>query len=265
MITRHATVEALDAAPGPVNAIISLPKTGTTTLGAALVRGGLQSLIRTHTLRPGRLDRREARYQSDLHHLQLIWEAQWLASNPPTVNRPWRVVTAVRDPIARFVSATFQSFGAPGASALPDSVDVMISRLSAQFERALRSENPWAVDYFDINFATTMGISVYDHPFDPSVGWARITTDHAEVLLMRMESLDEGAGALSSLFGVDVATPLRAENVGQHKAYADLYRGVLDELRPPPAYVDLIYGQRMARHFYSATELEVFRERWMRS
>ena len=265
MDTRQAVFDELDSQTGRVAAVVSQGKTGTTTVAAALARAGVGSLIRTHTLRPKRLAERAVLYAHDPHHLRYIWEAEWLASHPPTETRPWSIVTSVRDPIARFVSAFFQAMEAPGARGVGTSADDLLSELGTRFERQMARSETAEVDWFDVNIAGVVGVDVYGHPFDPSRGWGRITTGSVDLLVLRRESIDEGSSQLGSVFGVDLPRSLPAENVAKDKGYAELYRAVVEGFNPPAELVDRAYDQRLARHFYSAMELEGVRRRWSTS
>jgi len=113
------------------------------------------------------------------------------------------------------VSALFQQISTAEPRPMLQSVDALVSMLSARIERAMAATNAWGVDWFAMNIERGMGVKVYDHPFEPAVGWRRITTERVDLLLVRMESLDQGSSELASVFGVEAPDQLTAENVGQ--------------------------------------------------
>jgi hypothetical protein len=260
---KAAFLRALDAATGRVHAIVALPKTGSTTIAAALQRAGLASLVRTHTLRPADLAVREARYRDDPVHSRRIWHAQWLSANPPSERRPWVVASAVRDPIARRVSAYFQAISAFDHAEPDQSVESIVEALTLRFEQDL-ARGAEQVDWFDINLKHSTGVDVYEQPFDHSLGYLRTQGDHVDVLVVRTERIDRATAALGAMFDVPVPATIRTENAAGRKDYARRYRQVLGEFRPPADMVAQVYQDRLARHFFTQEERAALRRHWTR-
>jgi len=259
--SKEAVFRELDRRPR-VHAVVSQGRTGTTTIAGVLGRAGRDDLVRTHTLQAKRLAGREVRYADDPTRLHHVWAAEWMVQHPPTRDRPWSLATVVRDPIAQAVSAFLHfRWRAVDGCAAP-SVEEELLALTARVDQQMARSSEHGLDWFDVNLRPVLGLNVYEHEFEPSVGWGRICDDRVDLLLLRTESLDEATGVLAEVFGVDVPPTLPKENAAKDRSYVDLYREVLDRFRPPAAYVDHVYGQRRAQHFYSAAELDRFRRRW---
>jgi len=248
-------LEALERDVRRVNVVYAAGKTGTTALATALKRAGLAPVFQIHNLGVRASEAREREYRAGAPGVRPvhIWEALWLASHPPTVERRWKIVTSVRDPVARLVAQWFQEDARFGSGPVPagEVVDELVAR-SKRLDK----------DWFDFQFGTLLGINVYEHPFDPATGYGLIETPAADVLLVRQESLERAASPLGKFFELSGSVDLRRENVGADKDYASLYRDVLAQVRLPGEMVDSVYSTRFARHFYSDTELEAFRRRW---
>jgi hypothetical protein len=54
-------------------------------------------------------------------------------------------------------------------------------------------------------------------------------------------------------------------NVAEGKALAQLYREFNRAIVIPDAYFEKMYSSRLARHFYSAEEIDEFKNRWSQS
>jgi hypothetical protein len=55
---------------------------------------------------------------------------------------------------------------------------------------------------------------------------------------------------------------IERENASADEPYAEAWSHFIDRIRIPDAYLDVMYGSRLARHFYTASEIEAFRARW---
>ena len=261
---KRALYRRLDAGPREVTVVYAQGKTGTSSIAKGLKRAGFDPVFQIHTLNPRTLENVEAQYierRSD-NHPRHVWEAQWLNAHRPSVERPWTLVTSVRDPIARIVSRYFQQESRFGGLRQGRSADELASELHDQFLAQNNRLGGIGWDWFEAELAPVLGQSVYDTPFDPAVGHATIETPHVRALIVRNESLDRAPDALRTHFGRPVE--ISSENVGTDKDYGTLYRDVLARFRPPAGYVDRVYRTRQATHFYAPEELERFRARWTR-
>ena len=79
---------------------------------------------------------------------------------------------------------------------------------------------------------------------------------------VRAENLARARPLLRSFFGLRIPPYLHSKNVAEIKANALLYRETLQRFRLPAGWVDRIYAQQMARHFYTPDELDDLRRRW---
>ena len=91
-----------------------------------------------------------------------VFHAAHLLRHLPTPEHPWLVVTIVREPAMRAISDFFQSGQRLGR--LGDDAST-----TARFVRFAAADGiPRTVDWFDRELGPTLGIDVYDHPFDPA-------------------------------------------------------------------------------------------------
>ena len=225
-------------------------------------RRSTQPVYKIHLLSAEHIGRQEAQYRrtDPVRSTPARLPRPHLVRHLPTPEDPWLVVTIVREPVVRSASDFFQSGRRLGR--LGD--EATTSRCSSA---SPSSEGiPRTAEWFDRELAPTLGIDVYDHPFDPAVGYG----DHRDAL-----GAAAGAPPGEPRTGASSAGRLPgARRRGGHRAGERRRRqGVLRPLCRRPAAapasttaaLDLAYGSRFARHFYSPAELDELRARWGRT
>ena len=232
------------------------------TASSAIVRAVQHCLHRpvykVHLLTPVAVARVEAQYRrtDPTARPRHILHASHLLRRPPTTEHPWTVVTIVREPIGRSASDFFQSGARLGR--LGDAPTTI-----AAFVRFATAQGiPRTIAWFDRELRVSLGINVYEHPFDPATGYATIETPSVRLLILRQESLDVAPRAIGHFLGLPEPLALTRENDAARKPYSDLYDTVLQEARLAASTLDLAYTSRFAKHFYSPAELDGFRTRW---
>jgi hypothetical protein len=181
-----------------------------------------------------------------------------------TVRAPWKVITLVRDPVARTLCAFFRRFRLnhpdfePGFENDPGHVD----RLADLFLEDHEAERGITLEWFDREVRAVFGIDVFAEPFPREVGQATFSADKCELLIVRTEDLGTvGARAISAFLDVPL---LRVErhNETAGEPCAEAYGRFIEQVRLPAAWLDVMYGSRLARHFYDDAEIAAFRSRW---
>jgi hypothetical protein len=178
--------------------------------------------------------------------------------------RKWQVITLVRDPIARNISAFFQLLDL----SIPDFVEryerkALSTEQLAELFLAQRMIHDTPLTWHDRELQQVFGIDVFSTVFPYSRGYEIYHNTQADILLIRLENLDQcGAQALRDFMGID-SFKLIGKNVGSKKTYAAVYRDVLENIRLPGDYIDRMYSSKYARHFYSAEEIAHFRLKWI--
>ena len=207
-----------------------------------------------------------------------VWRGQYLSNhlrNTSHNGKSCKVITLVRDPVARRVSSFFQNlqkhYGIDFNNEFESrNLDDIVTELNTLFLEKILPGNGTAqldtdpISWFDDQLKAVFDVDVYATPFPREDGYCIYEAPKASVLLLRMEDLDKCATvAVNKLLNLDAFEITRA-NVGEDKEYAALYRKFLDQLEIPASHLDQMYGSKMALHFYSAQELAKFRDRWDR-
>jgi hypothetical protein len=173
-----------------------------------------------------------------------------------------RVISLVRDPVARNISAFFENI----TEFIPDffrrfaagqlTVESIISRFLEVFEH----DTP--LGWFDHQMRPAFGIDVFAHPFPNERGFAIYEGQNASLLLIKLERLKDCVElAMKEFLGLDKLI-IRNANVAEEKEYREVYKAFLDAVRLPSDYLDRMYESKLVRHFYTEDEIHDLTTRW---
>lgn len=180
-------------------------------------------------------------------------------------DRHWKVISLVRDPVARNVGSFFHNLDhyLPGwrsrwrAGALP--VDEVVQAFLKE-KGVHHTANVW----FDVEFKPLLGIDVYDSPFPVADGFQFYANPpKVDLVIIRLEDLNRVASPVMEKFLGIRDFKLYPSNIGDEKDYADIYRA-FKSTPLPLEYVEQTYQSRFARHFYGDAELQTFIRKWTR-
>jgi len=188
--------------------------------------------------------------------------------------KTWDVVTMVRDPMERNVSAFFQNLETTDDLWVSDLLltqsseqiaDDLVARfLSAYVDRGHPLSDADPLTWFDDEMLLVFGIDVFGTEFEHARGYQIYRSTTARLLLIRLEDLSSVARtAFSDFLDVDAEVDPR-QNSADSKSYGDVYARFKERLVVPAHYLDRLYASRYSRHFYTEQELESFRRRWAR-
>jgi hypothetical protein len=191
-----------------------------------------------------------------------------------------RILTCVRDPIARELSASFEEnveSGLVDRSESPSrylwytgTLEHLKSRiqgpraLEVLSERLNRCETyDYALGWFERELQSVFGVDVYAYPFDRENGYALIEMEDLRVLIVTLEKLDELLpSVLSEFVCPGERLNVRREGVRSNSPSAEAYEYVRSRIRINPEVADHVYSSKLARHFYSPETLSAWRSKW---
>lgn len=152
-----------------------------------------------------------------------------------------KIVTGVREPLARNISAYFQTMPDDFVSSEPiEDVHGEFLAFGAHYV-----PNVW----FDLELKRHFGLDVYAHKFDKDRGYSVIREAGIEVFVYRMENLDDAIEALGDFLGRP-GVKLAASNRASDKPIATTYEAFRKSFVPPEGLRADLYGSRYFRHFY---------------
>lgn len=177
------------------------------------------------------------------------------------------VITITREPISAMLSAFFEGlnesriakFQRVDGSIDPDRVIASIHQRFRRFDESTNRICTW----FDQELNTTLEIDVFAHSFDHKQPYHIIRANHIELLLLRLEDLNQiGATVLSEFLKLPAPLQLKTRNQRDRKQFSDLYTYVKENLNLPKAVCRKIYRSQYATHFYSQAERKAFVQKW---
>jgi Putative capsular polysaccharide synthesis protein len=270
--------------------VYTVGKVGSSAVAASLKDSGLdRQILHLHWLVREHLDRDDALYRKQTQKFrrtpfwwrfwpEYLWLGEYMAKRvrqPPRSGGPWRIVTLVRDPVARNISSFFENLEIFFDFDLPRAIEArgekqVFEELIALFLESYLGESFATqhdgdpLTWFDEELKAVFDVDVYGSPFPTDRGYEIYRTRKAEVLLLRLEDLGRCAeDAFRAFLGLESLT-LQRRNAGEDKSYSGVYKRFLENIELPESYLDRLYESRYARQFYTEDELATFRARWER-
>ena len=178
----------------------------------------------------------------------------------------FKIITLVRDPVARNISSTFQNIhlGLPHIEQVEKekAVNDINNYLLNNFQR-FDEKTDQICSWFDKEIKDVFQFDVFSAPFDTINGYKIFSSSYSDILIMRLEDLAACCQkAMYDFLGIENFV-LIDKNKGEKKWYADLYNQSLNTIKIPEFYLDQIYNSRFAKHFYTSEELQTFKMKWL--
>jgi hypothetical protein len=247
-----AFTDVVGGLPNPV-LVYQMGKVGSSTVHHTLQEAGTAS-IHVHHIAEDNWKRRTRMYKENdttipahFHKGRLL--RHWIN----WTDRQMRVVSLVRDPIARHVSEAFEFSHLRGLPTGKPSNALRVLQNELVSDGALEYTYTW----FDQEFLPMFGVDIFDHSFNREEGFARITQKNVDILILTLEKLSDCASTTLSEF-VSQSLEIKRERVRS----GSVYTYVKNNLTLPESTVRRLYDHPWMRHFYTRNDIEQFIERW---
>jgi hypothetical protein len=198
-----------------------------------------------------------------------------------------RVITGMRDPVARSVSvlsffADFCGHAGRTLSARDDaSADMVCAALADLWKWVLAGTAPagsfdrllWYLigsyrTWFSEELDAVFNVDIFSASFPEGGGAQRLQGPGVEVLVYRAEDLlpeapgrDALLDAARAFLGARAVALPQINTASTRRSYP-LYMQTRDRFHLPLTMLDEIYGLPVVRHFYTAEEISAFKARW---
>ena len=184
-------------------------------------------------------------------------------------DKKWKIITIVREPIARNISAFFENLYVKESSLYVTnfakkykSGSLTIEPMIEKFIRDYPHEIP--LKWLDWEIKNVFKIDVFLTDFPKSKGYQIIQNGEVDLLVLKLENIKECiTEAFKEFLGLENFT-LKQHNRAKQKSYYDAYKHFMDSIVLPEAYIEKMYTSKYTQHFYSKDEIDVFRAKWLR-
>lgn len=174
-------------------------------------------------------------------------------------DQPTLIISLVREPIGRNISAFFQNLGTFFKSADAHSA-VEMDKLISRFLEKYPHDVP--LTWFDDEMKATTGIDVYSKPFPIEEGHVTFNADPFRLLVMRHNLADEVKQQSIRKFLNEESFQLTRHNEASAKTYSDSYKSFIKRVTITDSYAERMLSSRYAQHFYSDQEREELFAKW---
>lgn len=251
--------------------VYQMGKVGSSTLTRALKSSCDDLMVhQVHTLTDSGTARLESIFRRSWPdgNPRHLWVSEFIRQqlDARSSHRPWKVITLVRDPIARNISSFFEiaqlEFDCDLSSLIDTGDEEYVSAQVRHLFLNLFDQHDRPLEWFNRELRPIFGFDVFSRPFPHRTGWARYEEPEVDLLVLRLEDLDRMvAPALKTFLGLSELR-LTAANTTSSKRSAPVYGAFLRYARLPEWYIDHMYSSDYAQHFYTDAERDAFAARW---
>lgn len=173
--------------------------------------------------------------------------------------KPTRIITLVREPIGRNISAFFQNLQI--YAQMKDGHDIPdTEQLFDDFMRLYTHDEP--LTWFDNELSATTGIDIYQHSFPKERGYQVVDDPVHRLLIMRHDLDDVLKEQCIGDFLALSSFRLKRRNESSSKVYAAAYKEFVKSVEIPGDHAERMLNSKYAQHFYSRQELDSFYQWW---
>jgi hypothetical protein len=279
-INRHQ--RELAKANGSPIVIYQMGKVGSKTIKKSLEALNLNvPIYHTHLLTWNRIKETEKERKkyfgtSRIAYLKRPWLNTFLRKqlDKGLDGKRWKIVSLTRESIGRNISTFFENLKyrelVPGKKweIRSDYYNINATEvtlddfhiLEGLFFSRLKHDTP--VVFFDQELKEVLGVDVFLKKFPKDKGYNIYHSNQVDVLLIRLENLNECVNkAFKEFLSIDNFTLVNT-NTGSSKVYAELYNKFKEKIRFSTSYLNKMYTSKYMQHFYSEEEISKFSKKW---
>lgn len=211
-----------------------------------------------------------------VHHLSKLWLQEILPQRPHKSSRAnipkgkeairaiesnpgkrIKIVTLTREPISRSISDLFQNW----RRIFDDIEAVEIEDLKDHVESL---DYDYAINWFDSEFFNFTNVDIYQLPFDKEKGYETYTMENLDILCIKLERFNSiPSSVLQEFLGTDLE--LLTANTSSNKKGKDRYKYLKKNVKINADKLEELYSSKYMHHFYTDSEIEMFKNKWIGS
>jgi hypothetical protein len=165
------------------------------------------------------------------------------------------VITGVRDPFSRNVSAYFEQLHYLGGLGNRNTFD----QISTYFNETCDFEAP--IHWFDKEILQVTGINVYETPFDKQKGYSIINKGKYKLFVYRIDKLNTLENELAEFIGED-RFKLLSTNISDEGEYSQQLKLLKNNYKYQQEITDTFVDSLYMKHFFSESEIDNLKNKW---
>lgn len=240
-------------------------KVASSTMFVSLRSAGIDS-VQIHTFRP------DEEYVSCMSHpgffadkrFQFILDdLQFYERYYQQRTKTTKIITMVREPVARDISEYFTLFG-KGDYILNDRVCADTYKGVEDLLKDLSRIGTFGYEFewFDRELKRFTGIDIFDYPFDRKKGYSVIKQGNTEILVLKVEKMNDNEKVIADFVGYP-DFKIVMSNIGEKNSCKYMYREVKQNMSIPQEVIDRYYkDNKRMDYFYSEEEKESFLKKY---
>lgn len=167
-----------------------------------------------------------------------------------------KIISLVRDPIARQISSMWQNI--VNVNRYSDEVNFEEIEKYYFYDGFENKEFEW----FNRQLKSVFKIDIFDYPFNQDQGYSIIEEGKIQILLMKMERLNDLENVIGDFLGIE-EFHLQTSNVGAQKPYRFALKQYKESFKIPLSRLQDIYEKNAyVQHFYSKQERKELYRKW---
>lgn len=250
---------------GPV-VVYTMAKVGTLGIGKALESKKI-SVVSKHTLHhTGKILTADGTPISSYNTKNAIKSRQRIVNLAK--NKKIRLITGVRDPVERALSAYFYRIGyfsdlmknnRGGLSRKKRLNKIDFEKVKDDFLK--NYSHNWPLKWFDNEIKIFFNLDVFRYEFNYDAGYTILQNNNCRLLILRTDKLSD---ICQEALGKFLKTKVKYQpyNEGSGKWYGDYYKKFKKQVKLPNWYLNKIYNSKLAKHFFTEEEVRKMKARW---
>lgn len=171
-------------------------------------------------------------------------------------NKKIKVITSIREPVSRDISAIFQNF-----RSIFNESDVNKINKGDVISWLGKQDHKYPERWFAYEFKKFFNIDILQHSFSPEPGYAIYNLKKIDILIFKLEKFEQCFScSIKDFLGINVS--MSKSNRTKNKNGYKLYKYLQSNYRLSEKTLESIYYTNFMRHFYSTEEIEKFIAKW---
>ena len=170
-----------------------------------------------------------------------------------------KIITLVREPISRNISAFFQTIEhITGVKNIYSQASV--NELVHVFLKQYPHEVP--LYWFENEFYKSLDVNIYNYSFPKNTGAQIIKKGKFEILVMHHNLVDATKKEyLEKLLNIKNII-IKNKNISTEKPYNDVYKSFINNIKIPKNYLLKMLNSKYVQHFYTKQEIDLIYNKW---